>query len=136
MVVVATIATIAAPRYGAALSRYRTDLAVRQIAADLEYAATRARVTSTEIKVKFDAGHKPDESWYEFEGIAHPERPGLPYRVHLRNEPWGVEISQAPGDVQFNIYGGLKNSGTIVVRHGAAERSIVVDKDLDTVTVQ
>ena len=136
LAIMATLVGIASPRYARAVHRYRAELAVLRIVADLEYASALAEVTSQAVKVKFVKGSKDDESYYFFEDVSDPDRPGQDYAVILRENPYRVLLDDAPGDIEFDIYGSLQNSGTIEIHAGAIIRYVIVDKDNDEITVQ
>ncbi len=136
LTIVATVATIAVPRYGRSLARYRLDNAARRLVADLAYASTLARVTSREIEIKFKKGNKPDESYYYFDEIEDPDHPSRTYTVVLRDEPYRVILEDAPNDLTFLFNGMPKDARTFVLVAGNDQRTITVTKESGEVTVQ
>ena len=60
LAIVATLATIAAPRYGASLAAYRVESAARRIVADLALARSMARTENRRVIVKFDTKDDKD----------------------------------------------------------------------------
>jgi Tfp pilus assembly protein FimT len=137
MGIVAVAAAVAMPRWASANAAYRTEAAARRIMADLAYASTLARVGSTEIKIKFKKGDKPDESVYWFETVDDPDRPGEVYTIVLREPPYRVTLTKAPNDLTFAIDGMPTDSATFIVRGDAShQRSVVVNKSTGEVTMQ
>ena len=54
LAIIATLAAVAAPRYGNSLARYRVDAAAQRVAVDLAAARRHARMSSAPCGVTFD----------------------------------------------------------------------------------
>ena len=93
-------------------------------------------MSSREVKIDFEKGDNDDESEYTFEDIEDPDHPGSLYTVVLRDEPYRVELKEAPGDLTFDIYGMPKSNATLQVVAGTAQRVLTVDKNSGEVSVQ
>lgn len=128
MVVVATIAGIAAPRYARSLDRYRADAAARRVVADLRFAAAEARASSASRTVTFDTA--TDD--YQIDGMA------TAYTVRLSDAPYSATLVSVvfddpadPGDstvaVVFDGYGRPDSGGTVIISSGSTTRTITLD---------
>ncbi len=124
LAVAGVAASIAIPRYHASVAHYRLDAAARRIAADLERAATAARISSSGRTVTFSH----DAVAYTVSGEASLRGNAGGYRVLLAEEPYRVHALSASFDgepaVTFNAFGLPDNEGQVTVRIGARERTI------------
>ena len=137
--IIAILASMAVPRYGHAVLRYRADAAARRVVADLEVARKRAIHAGAARTVSFDAAADS----YQLAGMMDPVRPSLPYVVSLGDEPYGATIVSVDfgGETQvtFDAYGlpvGEKGSGGVVVQVGGEARKIVVDSQTGEASIQ
>lgn len=129
IVSVAVLSAIAVPRYAAALSRYRVDLAAKRVAADLMLARSQARLSSTRQPVDFSA----PSNGYTLTGMASPDGGAGGYIVRLDQEPYKAAVGAVSfGDaaataVWFDRYGMPDQGGTVVVSSGGYEKTIALD---------
>jgi prepilin-type N-terminal cleavage/methylation domain-containing protein len=136
LAVIAVTAAIAVPRFGGAIGRYRADLAVRRVVADLNYARARAISRSASQSVVFDAPlHR-----YWIPGIEDPDRRGRTYGVELARPPYESNLVKLDlGDastVRFDGYGIPARAGTIVLGIGGIRKEIRIAAGTGAVTVQ
>ena len=143
--IVAVMAAIATPRFGAAHARYRVDLAARRIAADLAYAQTIARQTSSIQLIEFMAANDR----YVLLGVNDLESPGNDYTVVLSDEPYRADIVSVSFEnkngyianrrIRFNMWGRPASGnpleghpfaplvdGSIVIQGGTETRTITI----------
>jgi len=81
--------------------------------------------------VKFE--DSKDKNYYYFDNIPSSDDE---YTVHLWREPYVVWMYDAPGDVQFDIYGMPKDDRTIAVKSDdSIVRTISVSKDTGEITL-
>jgi type II secretion system protein H len=137
-------AALAAPRYGAAVNRYRAEAAARRIAADLRLVQSKARCTSTSRSIVFDSR----TSNYTLLGETDLVRPSATYTVDLTADPYwaGLTSVNIPGSgtvsangvttLTFNGYGVPASAGSIQLRSGNTTKTISFDADSGAVTVQ
>ena len=115
LAILAIFWAMAAPRYAAAMSRYRAEAAARRIAADLSMARQQAIQTSSSVTVTFNQLTNS----YTIPGITSLDRTSNNYTVNLANDPYQVTLTSVPfllGQVTFNTYGSADQSGTITVQ--------------------
>jgi prepilin-type N-terminal cleavage/methylation domain-containing protein len=147
MAIIATVATIAAPRYAMSLAAYRADAAARRIVADLGMARVMARTEGRRVRVKFD--NTANKDLYFFEDEPDPHDPEEDYTVDLQKDPYRAELVLIDFDtkeeVAFDAYGAavkhdsgkpFAGPGTIVVASGGIQKTITVDTATGKATVQ
>ncbi len=136
MVIMGIIASIAAPRFSGALARYRLDSAARRIAGDLNMARDAARTSSQSRKVAF----KVATAFYQIDGVRSMRDGTMTYTVDLTDEPYGATLDSVDfggdQDLFYNGFGAPDSSGKVVVRVGAATKTIMVDGSSGKATVQ
>lgn len=141
--ILATMSAIAVPRYANALTNYRVDSAARRIVADLAYAQSQARESSSSRTVSFDTASDS----YRLNDVADIDRSSGAYVIDLRGEPYRATLVSAVFDdssdvadlldeVVFNGYGLPDSGGTIVVTVGTTSKTIVLDPDTGQAVVQ
>ncbi len=127
LALVATLAAIAAPRYGKAVARYRTEMAARRIVSDLSYARKRAQIRSASQVITF----RPASDDYEIDGAASLDDASASYIVKLSDAPYRTSLVSATfgGDaaVTFDGYGVPSAGGQIVISTGEYRKTIVLD---------
>jgi len=120
--------------YGQALSRRRVDAAASRIVADLNLARTNAIHTSAARTVVFTA------KGYRLNGVAHPDRTLGDYAVDLSLEPYQARLVSVDlgGDQQvvFSIYGTPDSGGQVVLAVGEWTRTVTLDAQMGTASVQ
>ena len=136
LVILAAVAAIAAPRYANSLTRYRADLAARRVVADLALARAKAQEASAGVEVEFEL----DDNEVTISGVEHLDRTSQDYTTDLAAEPYWSQLVSANlgGDakVTFDGYGVPDSGGTIGIRSGGEQRTIVLDADSGEATVQ
>lgn len=137
LAVVAVVAAMAAPRWARSMARWQVDAAARRLAADLLWAQSRARVTSSHqtVNINLTAGQ------YQLAGVPDPDHPANIYTVNLGQAPYRCSIvSAAPvdanGNVTFDGYGTPSAGGAIVMQCGDFQRSVQVSASAGTIGLQ
>lgn len=134
--ILAVLAGIATPRYGRAVARYQVAMAAKRVAADLEYAANRARTSSSNLTVTF----APGSDRYQMAGVPDLRDSSNDYTVVLTDSPFRSSMTSAGfgGDtsVVFNGYGVPDSGGTVVVTCGPYQKSIVLNAETGKAQVQ
>lgn len=134
--IVATLAVIAVPRFSNSLALQHVEAAARRIIVDVALAQRQAGSSNGNQTVRFDlaAGE------YTLIGMPHPDRPSLEYTVSLKKEPYGVTVVSADfgGDqrIIFDVFGIPDSGGSVVIRVGSQQRTIVVDAETGKASVQ
>jgi prepilin-type N-terminal cleavage/methylation domain-containing protein len=136
VVIAGTLAALAAPRYLAALHRYRVDAAARRIAADVALAQTRARASGAARAIAFD----PANSTYRLAGESDLNRTGAAYVVELGRDPYHVSIGTVDfgggATLSFNGFGVPASHGLVQVRCGSERRSVTVQAVTGATAIQ
>jgi type II secretion system protein H len=136
MVIIALVAAVAAPRYAAALSRYRVDAAARRIADDFAFAQAKARATGTTRTLFFDRTNER----YRLINESDLNKASTTYTVDLADEPYRVSIATVSfggaGTVSFNGFGVPSGSGTIELRSGKQTRVVSLNGLTGIATLQ
>ena len=127
LMVIAIMTAAAAPRLHRALSYHRTESAARRIKIDLEHARQRAKTVSASVTVEFDlATHG-----YTIPGVKSLDRRPTDYSVALAEHPYEVDLVDASfgglPSVTFNGFGIPSQSGSIAVRAGDYQRTVILD---------
>lgn len=121
------IAAIAAPRYSAAVERYRLETAARRVAADISLARAIAMASGASQTISFDCA----AGTYVVSGTNSFERPNRSYVVSLGQEPFraGIQSADFGGSSTLTINGyGLPAAGGRVDLNGASgAKSVLVD---------
>ena len=125
--ILAILAAIVVPRFGASITWRRVEGAARRIASDLNLAQRRASQTSTSQTLAFNTTTHS----YRIVGLPDPVRPGSEYVVLLREPPYEVKIVSIDlgGDANlvFDGFGTPDSGGTIVLRSGDYRATVTVD---------
>jgi prepilin-type N-terminal cleavage/methylation domain-containing protein len=135
-VISATLAALAIPRYTTAISNYRVEAAAHQVAADLNYARTRAMSASTSRTVTFNVSG----GTYSISSETDLNHGSGAYITDLTKSPYFATISSASfggvASISFNGYGIPANSGTVTVIVGSNSRQILLSADSGIASVQ
>lgn len=129
IVVLGTIAAIAAPRFGHAANSYRLESAVQKLEADLRYATQMARAQSRTITVHFD----PDSDSYRIIGVKDAFGGANDYSVDLSQPPYQIDLADVrfsdgtPSALRINGHGSLINKGVVRLELGPNARLIGID---------
>ena len=133
VVIIATLAAVAVPRFSNTLARQRVEAAARRIVVDLALAQRRARTTNAKQKVLFT----PATHGYTLIDMRHP---GLVYKVLLSEDPYGASIVSAnfggDTDIIFDVFGVPDSSGSVVISVGNHVRTVTVDAGTGRATTQ
>jgi prepilin-type N-terminal cleavage/methylation domain-containing protein len=136
MVIIAVAAAIAAPRWTESLGRYRVDAAARRIVADLALAQTNARATSSPRTITFDPGAET----YQLSSLKDFETGSGSYTVNLKGAPYLADLAStgftAASPLTFNAFGVPSTGGSLTVSSGGFSRTITIDPDSGTATIQ
>jgi prepilin-type N-terminal cleavage/methylation domain-containing protein len=123
LVIMATLAGVAVPRYAAGAARYRAEAAARRVCAEIARAQALACTRSSAVAVAFD----PDtDTCVLLEPIAGTTID----TIHLQDAPYGADLvatTIASRRIVFNGYGLPDGGGEVSVRVGSAQRAAVVD---------
>ena len=127
VLIVGILAAVAVPKYTAANEHFQIELASRQLAADLLYAASAAQDASQPRRVNFDV---PGNS-YELENVDGLDQAAEDYLVVLSGSDYSVTIVSSDfggnNNVTFDMYGRPGSGGTVVLQAGAEQRSVVLN---------
>ena len=136
VVVIATLAVVAVPRFGNTLARQRVEAAARRIVVDLALAQRQARTTNASQTVRFTLGTHE----YTLIGMPHPDHPSLAYKVPLSEDPYGARIVSANFggdlDIIFDVFGVPDSGGSVVISVGNQVRTVTVEAVTGRATAQ
>jgi len=126
--IIGVIAAMAMPRWTRSVARYEADAAARRLAADLAWAQSLARNTSSSLTVHVSL----TDSTYQLVGVADPDHPGQGYSVDLKQSPYRCAIvastaTDANGNIVFDGYGTTAATGSIIVQAGDAQKQVNVN---------
>ncbi|MEX2670994.1 MAG: prepilin-type N-terminal cleavage/methylation domain-containing protein [Phycisphaeraceae bacterium] len=134
--IISVVAAVAVPRFSGAERRYRVESAAGRVAADLAYVARTARARASSQAVDFALASD------SYASSARPldEGPDEPYVVRLDRAPYratlvAVDLDGTTGLI-FDGYGMPDRSGTITVGVGDSLRTITVDAETGSVTLE
>ena len=134
--ILAILASLAAPRYANALSRYPADRAARRVAADLDLARNHARISGASKTVVFI----PADEEYQITGVKDLKTGASDYEVDLSAGPYHSDLVSADfgGDanVVFDAYGVPDGGGQVVIRAGSFQKTVVLNADSGKAQVQ
>ena len=137
--IISTISIIAIPRYIDATMRYRADLTAQRIAADLAYARSVAQRTNQNVAVQFSVA----ADGYEMPAVAHMDDSKKRYGVDLTVTPYGADVTSAAfgsgpvsDTVTFDVFGDHDAGGVVVILVGKHKRSILLDANTGSITIQ
>lgn len=126
-VVMATLISMAAPRFSNSIALQRVEAAARRIVVDLALAQRKARSSNASQAVRFTTGiHE-----YSLIGMPHPDHPSLEYKVLLSEDPYGASMVSAnfggDSDIIFDVFGVPDSGGSVVIQVGDHVRTVTVD---------
>ncbi|MCH7886096.1 MAG: hypothetical protein IIC01_12725 [Planctomycetes bacterium] len=126
-VIMATLVSMAAPRFSNSIALQRVEAAARRIVVDLALAQRQARSSNASQTVRFTTGTHE----YSLVGMSHPDHLGLEYKVLLSEDPYGASIVSANfgGDAEliFDVFGVPDSGGSVVIQVGNHVRTVTVD---------
>ncbi len=127
VVIIATLAAVAVPRFSNTLTRQRVEAAARRIVADLALAQRQARTTNASQTVSFTLGTHE----YTLIDMPHPDHPSLTYKVVLSDEPYRASLVSAnfggDTDIIFDVFGVPDSGGSVVISVGNQVRTVTVE---------
>jgi len=135
--IIAVMSAIAIPRYSRSLSRYRLELAAQRIAADLNFARSRANASSASVTVNFQVN--------PVNRIDIPTVTGLKtafttWQTLLGEEPYRAAITAASFSgsptVTYNGYGTPSVGGSVTVQVAGLSKTILVNAVTGEAAVQ
>jgi type II secretion system protein H len=136
LAIVGVVAAIATPRYASAVSRFNADTVARRVCRDLTLARSTAFGGGTPQSVTFDTG----ANQYTVGNLSHPDHPGVAYVVRLDevSSPAQLVVVDFAGSkaCSFDTFGLPVSGGTVVMKVGNAQRTIVVDGATGRIGVQ
>jgi Tfp pilus assembly protein FimT len=137
LLTITLIGGIAAAHYGASVTHYEADAAVRRITADLRLAQINARGTSLTQTVTFT----PATLAYQLSNLASLDNTSATtYSVNLAKSPYNLNSLTASfngaAQVSFDQYGIPNTGGTIVIQAGSFRRTITLEATSGQTTVQ
>jgi prepilin-type N-terminal cleavage/methylation domain-containing protein len=130
-------AAIVMPRYSAALCNYRVSAAARRLVADLAYAQSVAKSSSSTCTITFN----PNANSYQLSGTAVYGASNATSSVSLQADPFqatfaSISLANASPTLTFNGYGIPSTGGTIVIQSGTAQKTLTIDPDTGAAIIQ
>ena len=127
LTIIGVMAAIGAPRYANSLALYRAQAAAARIAADVNFARSRAKTSSLGQTLTFDI----TGSAYTLSGVAGLNGQAS-YVVKLNAEPYAATLGSAAmgtslTTLSFDRYGQPSAGGTVVVKSGTATKTVIVN---------
>lgn len=133
IVIIATLASVAAPRFASADSSFRVSGAAEQLADAIRDAAAEARRRSTTVVIRIsvasDNFNAAVQSPLEYLRIYNTSDD--PFKADIR----ATEAADGGTKIFVNGFGVYSTSATIRISVGAQERAIMIDSVSGTVTV-
>ena len=124
--IIGILAVVAAPRFAEALSRYRVEMAARQLRLDLGKARVHAKTTSASQTVEFDATGNS----YTLPGLPDIDHPSQDYQILVESRFRALIVSaDCGGDavLSFDGYGTPDSGAQIVLQAGKHQLTVQVD---------
>lgn len=123
--IVAVVAGIALPKYGAALARYRVDSAASRLSADIRAIAETARARSERHAVVIDLASDRYTSYRRY-GTADQDAGAT---IELGVKPYDVDIAKVTYSsgtaITIDGLGRITRGATIVLQHRGEARELV-----------
>jgi prepilin-type N-terminal cleavage/methylation domain-containing protein len=136
LAIVTVLSAMAVPRYVGAQLRYRADAAAQRIVADLAMARSRANTTSASQAVIFTLA----SSQYQMPGVTDLKNQGSNYTVYLGAAPYQATLVSVDfggtSQVTFDGYGVPNCGGTVVIKAGDVQRTILLDANSGKAAMQ
>jgi type II secretion system protein H len=133
---VAIVSAVAAPRYAASASNYRSASAAKRLAADLEMARQMARFNGTTVTVTFSASAHQ----YDMTGVRSLTANSNTYTVYLLREPYRTSFTTLDlgGDTTlvFDRYGVPDSAFSIVLGAGGFSKTVSMARYDTKIAVQ
>ena len=137
LVIMAVMCAMAVPRWARSMAHWQADAAARRLCADLCWAQSRARTTSSHQTVSITAA----AATYQLVGVPDPDQAANVYTVNLAGSPYFCSIvsagaADANGNIVFDGFGSPLTSGTIVIQCGDFQRTIQIAANIGTIALQ
>jgi prepilin-type N-terminal cleavage/methylation domain-containing protein len=137
MMIIAIIARIAIPRYGASVAKYRADAAARRITGDLQLAQATARMIGKSCNVSFSSAADS----YTITNVAGLDNSAGTYTVLLARAPYCANVSTVSFNLSaqsfnYDAYGNSDASGSVILTVGGESRTISLYSPTGQVTWQ
>jgi prepilin-type N-terminal cleavage/methylation domain-containing protein len=136
LAIITVMSAMAVPRYARAQQRYRADAAAQRLLADLAMARSRANTTSASQTVLFTVA----TSQYQMPGVPDLRNQGVNYTVRLGDAPYQATLLSADfggaAQVTFDGYGVPNSGGTLVIKAGDFERTILLNANSGKAALQ
>lgn len=138
VLIIGIMAAVTLPTFSRSLVYYRAEAAAERIQVDLELAKKRALTSNTAQVVSFNVA----SDRYSLPGVENLDHPGTVYEVDLSGHPYTAQLvsaafdDAADADVEFNAYGVPDSAGTVVIRVGSEQRTVVVDPNSSVTEIQ
>lgn len=133
--IIGILSSIAIPRLGGTLDQIRVKSAAQRMVLDIAMIQQAARTQSRSVTLRFN----PAAGRYSSINFTDLEHPGQAFAVVLGQEHDGVRLESATfggaPDLVFDGFGRPAAGGVIVIRCGAATRTLAVDPDTGKVSV-
>ena len=104
LTIIGVVASIALPRFGSSLARYRVEAAAQRVIADMAFAQERARQRSQAQRIEYFQ----DKVFYQLPGVPGIANPVDTYTVELNAEPYRVTLKanfDGSTTLEFDGYG-------------------------------
>lgn len=136
LAIIGVLAGIGLPRYGRSLAVYRAQAAAARIAADINFARTRARTSSLGQSIVFSVA----QNSYKLPGVTGLAEQGTPYQVALARDPYAAQLLSADfasaTTLSFDRFGQPSAGGTVTVQSGVFTAGVIVDALTGVATAQ
>ena len=136
VLILGILAAAGAPKFVNALNYHRADAAARGIVLAIHTVRSAARTASTQKSIAFNVA----DNSFTITGVANPDHPTQVNKVKLSGNTYRTKLTSAnlggDGTLIVNGFGIPDSGGTIVVATGNQSRTIIVDQDMGTATIQ
>jgi prepilin-type N-terminal cleavage/methylation domain-containing protein len=128
LMILAILASAAAPRYVSALAEFRADAAASRVAADLRMIRQYARRDSQIQSVVFDAAADS----YSAPSMPDVDRSTDAYTVNFGASEYVADLTSADfggsATLHFDVFGRPNQSGAVVLQVGDLVRTVEIDE--------
>lgn len=126
--IIGVMSALAAPRYAAAVHRYRAEAAARRIAADIGFAQSLARSSGQSRSIAFNVAADqyvlPDERDLDRAGSYTVDLSAAPYNASIATANFGGAAT-----LTFNGFGMPASAGTVSILSGNTARIVTVNAE-------
>ena len=136
ILVLGILAAAGAPKFVTSLNYHRADAAARGIVLAIHTVRSAARTASQQKSIAFDIA----DNSFTITGVVNPDHPTQVHKIKLSGSAYRTKLTSAnlggDGILIINGFGIPDSGGTIVVTTGNKSRTVVVDSDTGTATIQ